>query len=153
MPTKNKTKPAARSAEPKPATPEPEPTPEWVNETPDDNDYQLIMYAWDGDNPQSLHMTRREFITLKRCLAALRGYPLAAPREHFEYSTGQYVLNVLVANLRQRLQQGAPTNVGKWRLSDDGSEIEAHRISGIGINGLDIDEVKEIAASVASANQ
>jgi hypothetical protein len=156
MPTKTKTKPAARSAEPKtktpePATPETAEAPDWVNETPDDNSYSLQMHAWDGDNPQSVRMSRREFILTKRMLAALRGLPLGAPREHWDYSPvrtkdhtpeemQQLTLEItqeelemvmdfervsdeMSLNLRRRLRLGAKVEPGKWHLDEGAADI------------------------------
>jgi hypothetical protein len=77
MPTKTKAtrKPAARSAEPKEKPPEPTmetaEVPDWVNETPDYKDYSLTMLDPFGSGEQNVQMTRAEFITLKRWLAAL----------------------------------------------------------------------------------
>jgi hypothetical protein len=47
--------------------------PEWVTETPRDNQYEMGMYAWDGEALQEIYVSREEFIVLKRRLAELRG--------------------------------------------------------------------------------
>jgi hypothetical protein len=48
--------------------------PDWVNDTPPENEYCLmIMSEFTTVTPQSVGLTRDEYITLKRHLAALRG--------------------------------------------------------------------------------
>jgi hypothetical protein len=139
--------------------------PGWINETPDERVYQLVIFDGDGDCRQEVDTTRKEFITLKRCLAALRGYELMAPGDHTEIQARtlrddggkastleirQYEISMvmdleqaldrLVLNLKSRLAQGAEVETGTWRLHDDGSRIEDYdgETAGIGRCGLDI---------------
>jgi hypothetical protein len=154
--TMRKTKTPTPKEKPEPTTPaETIAAPDWVNETPDDNSYSLNMYAWDGDNPQSVSMSRREFIMTKRLLAALRGLPLGAPREHWDYShvpaqdhltpekVRQLTLEItqeelemvmdfervgdeLCLNIRRRLKEGASIEAGKWQVSEEGDGVESY---------------------------
>ena len=48
--------------------------PHWVDNTPDEDWYRLVMYEGGGMAEQSIEIDRAEFIHLKGCLAAHRGY-------------------------------------------------------------------------------
>jgi hypothetical protein len=51
--------------------------PDWVNDTPPDNEYCLmIMSEFTTTTPQAIDLSRDEYIALKAHLAALRGYEL-----------------------------------------------------------------------------
>jgi hypothetical protein len=50
--------------------------PDWVENTPDDTVYELIMWNPEGDSAQQLEMSREEYIALKAHLAAMRGYKI-----------------------------------------------------------------------------
>ena len=50
--------------------------PAWVNKTPDDNSYGLVMHGWEGAEIDGVDLTREEYIWLKQQLAAKRGYAL-----------------------------------------------------------------------------
>jgi hypothetical protein len=52
------------------------PAPEWVTETPAPCDYQLIMWASDGDCVEEVDCSREEYEALKLALARMRGYKL-----------------------------------------------------------------------------
>jgi hypothetical protein len=52
----------------------PEAIPEWVNETPDECSYDLIMFDAGGGSEEEIHLSRAEYIALKKLLAAMRGY-------------------------------------------------------------------------------
>jgi hypothetical protein len=136
-------------------TPKPEPieTPDWVNETPDDVEYSMMMYDVGGQCEQEIHMTREEFIRLKRWLAALRVYDLRSPMDRFtaghvrgkseSEQTAQVleisqeeiemvmdlerVSDALVLNIRRRLRLGAAVEPGKWRLFEPADDtIESY---------------------------
>lgn len=47
--------------------------PDWVEETPYETSYNLIMMGEDGGHLQDIELTRTEFIALKGHLAELRG--------------------------------------------------------------------------------
>lgn len=47
---------------------------DWIQETPRECEYNLIMFSQDGAGIQEIYMTRDEFIALKARLAELRGY-------------------------------------------------------------------------------
>lgn len=51
--------------------------PDWVNETPESG-YTLEMWNEDGGAIRSIDLTRAEYIALKRHLAVMRGYAVAA---------------------------------------------------------------------------
>jgi len=118
--------------------PEPTEAPDWANETPGDNIYALIINAALGECLEDLKLSRKEYVMLKRCLAALRGYDLQAPADH-PTSDGkdeieitqeeiQMVAELTVAidsffvNLNKRLTEGATVEPGKWGLKSDGSD-------------------------------
>jgi hypothetical protein len=54
--------------------------PGWVENTPQEQAYELSMFDSD-DNAQQIEMSREEFIALKAHLAALRGYRIGDLRE------------------------------------------------------------------------
>ena len=65
------------AAAPVPATQPPAPEVEdWVSDTPSETLYQLEM--WQQETIESIDMTRREYVSLKRHLAGLRGIAPAA---------------------------------------------------------------------------
>jgi hypothetical protein len=157
----------------KPNPPETGEVPEWVNETPRGQSYDLTMFEGDGDPSQDIDLTRYEFITLKRCLAALRNngplwldVPINTTTIHSErpltkrpqitQGEVQIVLDLdgavemLMLNLKLRLQRGAEVEPGDWSLSDDGSDCESHHVSGLGRCGLDINETAEVARRASS---
>lgn len=176
MPTKTKTKPAARSAEPKDETPEPmkPETPDWVNETPDERVYALNVTDSFGGGEQDVKMTRGEFIRLKRCLAALRGYELRAPLDHWGIAHSEegrdaallnitqeeiqmvmdleYASDMLFLNLRKRLRLGATVESGKWKVWDQDGDIESDEgpVSGSCCRGLNIIETREAETATAT---
>jgi hypothetical protein len=61
-----------------PAAPvQPPVIPDWVNETPRDHEYSLVMAEpVNGEWMQDINLSRDEFIALKGILAVTRGYPL-----------------------------------------------------------------------------
>jgi hypothetical protein len=166
-----KTKPSARSAEPKE---QPEPTPEsaqvpdWVNVTPDEPEYSLTMFDQGLEPEQEINLTRGEFIRLKRWVAALRSYGLRTPMDHKpkeqqEFSTItitqeeiemaidlESVADTLALNFRRRLREGAKVEAGKWHFDETAADTienyEQDSISGFGRCGLDVCEVKTSAA-------
>ena len=69
--SKTATPPAAAPAEPAPEV-EPE-VPDWVNETPPEFDYDLMVYDQHEGELQHIALTRDEYIELKHFLAGLRG--------------------------------------------------------------------------------
>jgi len=140
------TRKASRKPKPKPEPAAVQPisaqdVPDWVNVTPEGPRYDLAM--WEGaDAAQFLHLTRDEFIMLKRFLAASRGHELLRPLTDFENSNGEHdktcitqeeiqmlidgenILSHLSSNIRWRLRQGAAVEPGHWALSSDSSEID-----------------------------
>jgi hypothetical protein len=48
--------------------------PEWVNDTPPDHEYDLMMFEGNDIEAQKVKLTREEYVTLKRFLAQMRGY-------------------------------------------------------------------------------
>ena len=78
---KTQTKPTTTTAA-APATPAPE-VPDWVNDTPHQETYELEMYQ-EGGTVESIEMTRDEYISLKQNLARMRGYVVG---EHTEGAT------------------------------------------------------------------
>jgi hypothetical protein len=50
--------------------------PDWVNVTPQELEYTLVMYDTDGTSVQQIEMNRAEFVALKQCLAGLRQKPM-----------------------------------------------------------------------------
>lgn len=179
--SKTNKKPAARSAEPKTKSQktmrETVIGPDWVNETPDATDYSLMMNTR-GDCEQDIPMTREEFIRLKRCLAALRGLPLGAPREHWDYHhtslrerspeelmelaleiTQEEIqialdlhqaCSVLVMNFRRRLKIGAQVEAGKWEFHDEG-EATAEDTADCSVDGGYISGLDIHSAKTAAA--
>jgi len=138
--------------------------PDWVNETPDETSYALQMNDQNFQPEQEIHLTRGEYVRLKRWLAALRGYDLETPLDQWRadslknkpQSNQEYekiaitqeeiqmvidleeVANFLVKNLRRRLKEGARVDPGKWELDDDGSEITETHLLGSTRDGLSI---------------
>ncbi len=68
--------------QPAPGQPE---RPEWMDETPPETAYALVMEVEADaiEDVQRIEMTREEFIALKQHLAKMRGlcYPAPAPRD------------------------------------------------------------------------
>ncbi len=66
---------------PAPGTPE---RPDWVDETPDECDYRLLMYDSGGGAVQEIVVTRAEYLALKQHLAEMRGLAPAEDEEEDE---------------------------------------------------------------------
>jgi hypothetical protein len=155
------------ASEPEPAGlqyPEPKEGPTWVDVTPNDVTYSLIMWASDGDCEEEVYINRKEFIEMKRCLGALRGYALHTPidrrswdphprsdgpsdAEEISQEEIQMVAELAVAtdslfvNLKKRLTEGATVEPGKWELKNDSEDYrEFYNVSHSGWyrHGLDI---------------
>jgi hypothetical protein len=158
-----------------------EPVPDWVNATPDDNEYTLLMWDSGGDSVQQVEITRGEFITVKRWLAALRGYYLTAPmnewdshflkdltetersakvlgitQEEIQMMLGlEKVADTLALNARRRLQRGATVEPGEWTVCHHGStdieKYEKEQLAGGSRCGLEIVPVEEARAHSLTA--
>ena len=55
--------------------------PDWVNETPDECDYELVMFGEDWGEVQKVQITRSEYLDLKQHLAKMRGIRKSAPKK------------------------------------------------------------------------
>jgi hypothetical protein len=158
MPTTKTTKKPAARASRKPklleiAAPEPEglkilePTegPGWVNSTPNEVEYNLLMTAPGGESQECLPLTRREFVMLKRCLAASLGYELRIPTDHCSSDAKdeitqeeiEMVLDLTVAadsffvNFKKRMAEGVAVQPGKWSVSNDSDDYRENYESNI----------------------
>jgi hypothetical protein len=100
-------------------------------------------------------MRRTEYITLKRCLAAWRGYQLTAPLDRFERFNEpertakelditqqeirmaldlEHVADALALNFRRRLQRCATVEAAEFQLDDrcaGGRTIEEYEAEGV----------------------
>jgi len=58
--------------------------PDSIDDTPQEPEYELIMWNAIGTSDQIVELNRDEFVTLKQHLATIRGYPAENENEHGE---------------------------------------------------------------------
>ncbi|MCC6586235.1 MAG: hypothetical protein IT168_05905 [Bryobacterales bacterium] len=100
--------------------------PEWVNETPDETTYDLVMFDEGGGPAQRIELTRDEFVGLKEHLASMRG--LVPPASMAEAPVGRVTQHELNAFLDlyeafYRLVYGAARRAAEYGIEP--GEIDA----------------------------